>query len=97
VIRSVDPPTAAPADAEIITARGPFNETDELALLAAHGIEILVTKNSGGSATAAKLAAARRLGIDVVMVERPPPPDLPIVADVPAALRWLHHDAVRGE
>jgi precorrin-6A/cobalt-precorrin-6A reductase len=97
VIRSVDPPAAAPPGAEIITARGPFNETDELALLAAHGIEILVTKNSGGSATAAKLTAARRLGIEVVMVERPPPPDLPTVADVPAALHWLHHDAVRGE
>ena len=96
VIRSIDPPTATPPGARIITARGPFDEADELALLAAHRIEVLVTKNSGGAATVAKLAAARRLGVAVVMVARPSRPEMATVDDVPAAWHWLHQHAVRG-
>jgi precorrin-6A/cobalt-precorrin-6A reductase len=60
----------------------------------------MVTKNSGGSATEAKLAAARALGVPVVMVRRPPPPDVPLVADVAQALDWLerlHAAPPRGE
>ncbi len=96
LIRSVDPPARAPAGSEIITARGPFDVTAETALLAAHGIELLVTKNSGGTATAAKLAAARALGVTVVMVTRPPPPDGPCVPDAAGALGWLHQRCRRG-
>lgn len=96
LIRSVDPPTRAPAGAEIITARGPFDVAAETALLAAHGIELLVTKNSGGAATAAKLVAARTLGVTVVMVSRPPPPPGPWVPDAAGALEWLHHRCRRG-
>jgi precorrin-6A/cobalt-precorrin-6A reductase len=59
VVRSVDPPdsTSLPPDATVISARGPFREADEIALMRTHGIDVLVTKNSGGSATAPKLAA----------------------------------------
>jgi precorrin-6A/cobalt-precorrin-6A reductase len=96
VIRSIDPPTTPPPNARIITARGPFNEADELALLAGHRIEALVTKNSGGAATVAKLAAARRLGVAVVMVARPSRPEMATVDDVPGAWDWLHQHAVRG-
>jgi precorrin-6A/cobalt-precorrin-6A reductase len=92
LIRSVDPPdpAALPPHAEIITARGPFAEADERRLLALHRIDVIVTKNSGGSATAAKLAAARALALPVIMVERPPAPHAgTIVADAAAAHAWL--------
>jgi precorrin-6A/cobalt-precorrin-6A reductase len=96
VIRSIDPPEHTLPDARIITARGPFDEEAERALLEAHDIEILVTKNSGGSATAAKLSAARALGLEVLMIRRPPPPALPTVPDAASALAWLHQHADRG-
>ena len=73
VVRSVDPvdpPLAAP-DVSYLLARGPFTVEDELALMTERGIEALVSKNSGGIATYAKLEAARRLGIEVVMIDRP--------------------------
>jgi precorrin-6A/cobalt-precorrin-6A reductase len=95
LVRSVDPPDPAVLlpDATSIVARGPFTEAAERALLLAHRIEVLVTKNAGGDATAAKLAAARRLGLPVVMVARPAPPDPPVVADAAGALAWLAHQA----
>lgn len=92
LIRSVDPPApdSLPPRAELITARGPFDEPAERALLKAAGIERLVTKNSGGTAVAAKLAAARALGLPVLMVRRPPVPAVETVATVEAALAWLY-------
>jgi precorrin-6A/cobalt-precorrin-6A reductase len=95
LIRSVDAPDPAnlPPNATVITARGPFAEDAERALLAAHRIEVVVAKNAGGDATSAKLAAARDLGIEVVMVARPAPPEPPVVADAAAALDWLAHQA----
>ena len=97
LVRTVDPPADAPPGAVVLTARGPFAAADDQALMQAHGIELLVTKNSGGTAVAGKLAAARALGITVVMVERPPPPHGPTVPDAASALRWLEHQAaLRG-
>jgi len=97
VIRSVDPPPpeTLPPNAEIIAARGPFREEDERRLLVEREIEILVTKNSGGSATAAKLHAARALRVPVVMVARPPAIMGDRVATVEAVLAWLalRHEA----
>ncbi|TCT13570.1 precorrin-6A reductase [Tepidamorphus gemmatus] len=91
VVRSVDPPAAEllPPDAEVITARGPFDEAGERALMTAHGIEVLVTKNSGGAATRAKLGAARALGIPVVIVARPPEPPVETVIGADEAYAWL--------
>jgi precorrin-6A/cobalt-precorrin-6A reductase len=90
VIRSIEPPRGPlPPHAEIISARGPFDAPGEVALLRAHGIEIIVTKNSGGTATEAKLAAARMLGRRVVMIARPSEPPAETVPDVEAALAWL--------
>ncbi|MCA0046571.1 cobalt-precorrin-6A reductase [Mesorhizobium sp. B283B1A] len=82
LIRSVDPvePKLAVPDATYLLARGPFREDDERALLEKHRIEFVVSKNSGGGATYGKIAAARVLGIEVVMVQRPDLPD-----DVPSA------------
>ncbi len=92
LIRSVDPPPpdSLPPDATIITARGPFAVGAEIALLHDHRIDIVVTKNAGGAATQAKLAAARALARPVVMVARPAAADGACVADVAAALAWLH-------
>ena len=73
----------------LICARGPFAEADERALLTEHRIDCLVTRASGGDATAAKLAAARALGLPVVMVRRPVPPPGPRASSVEEALSWI--------
>ncbi len=95
VIRSVEPPAAIPTGTEIISARGPFALEDEMTLLRDRHIEILVTKNSGGTATEAKLAAARALALPVILVARPPLPQAEVVADAAGALRWIHDTAGR--
>lgn len=79
LIRSVDPvaPPLALPQADYITARGPFAVEDERALLAERGIEIVVSKNSGGSAAHGKIEAARGLKLPVVMIARPRLPDAP--------------------
>lgn len=91
VIRTVDPPEPPlPADHELLLARGPYTLEGERALMEAHGVRTLVTKDSGGDMTAAKLVAARELGVAVVMVDRPPPPPgVRTVDTTEAALNWL--------
>ena len=90
LVRSVDPPEPPlPARTTVVLERGPFSLDDELALMREHAVEVVVTKDSGGAMTAAKLAAARELGIPVVLVRRPPlPPGVPVVATVDEALAW---------
>jgi precorrin-6A/cobalt-precorrin-6A reductase len=99
IIRSVDPPEAAlvPPGTEIITATGPFSLEEERELLARYDIQAIVTKNSGGSATAAKLVAARERGIPVVVVQRPTAPEVETVADAEAAMAWLRALWERGQ
>ncbi|MFD2396960.1 cobalt-precorrin-6A reductase [Prauserella oleivorans] len=88
--RCVDPPEPPlPRHLEVLLSRGPYRIEDETALLHRHRIDVLVTKDSGGSMTEAKLVAARRAGIPVVVVRRPPRPAAPHVPDVPSALRWV--------
>ena len=91
LVRSVDPPPAAllPPRCRVVAARGPFTLADELSLLSGEAIETVVTKNSGGAATEAKLRAARHLGLEVVMVARPVPVAAPHVPTWQDALRWL--------
>lgn len=90
LIRTIEPPTGLALDQALCQqARGPFALADELALLREHRIDVLVTKASGGEATYAKIAAARELGLPVIMVRRPPPPPGPLVATVAEALDWL--------
>jgi len=74
-----------------VTGRGPFSEANDRALMTAHRIEVVIAKNSGGSATYGKIAAARAAGIGVIMVQRPPVPAAPAVATVEDALAWLDH------
>ncbi|MGW2741473.1 cobalt-precorrin-6A reductase [Streptomyces sp. NPDC001450] len=94
VVRSVDPPGAPlPPHTEVVLARGPFTLAGETDLLRARAIDVLVTKDSGGDATAAKLTAARQLGLPVVVVRRPPLPDgVTAVPDVAAVLDRLGFD-----
>jgi precorrin-6A/cobalt-precorrin-6A reductase len=93
LIRSVDPvqPPLAVPHARYIEERGPFGETEERTLLAGHAIEAVVAKNSGGAATYGKIAAARSLGIPVLLIRRPAEPGGRAVTDVDAAIAWLHH------
>jgi precorrin-6A/cobalt-precorrin-6A reductase len=74
---------------EVVLGRGPFEENGERALFLLHGIQALVTKNSGGEATYAKIAVARELGLPVVMIERPPHADQETAASVDEALGWI--------
>ncbi|WP_033348380.1 cobalt-precorrin-6A reductase [Kitasatospora aureofaciens] len=89
--RSVDPPEPPlPPSLEVLLDRGPFSLDGERALLRDHRIDVVVTKDSGGTATAPKLTAARELALPVVVVERPPVPEgVPVAADVAGAVRWL--------
>jgi precorrin-6A/cobalt-precorrin-6A reductase len=93
LVRSVDPvdPPLAVPHAVYVTARGPFTEAEDRALLAQHRIEIVVAKNSGGDATYGKIEAARGLGLPVVMLARPALPSVPSVGTVEEALAWLDH------
>jgi precorrin-6A/cobalt-precorrin-6A reductase len=90
LIRCVDPPSGAmPANAEVLLARGPFEREAERDLLRRFAIDVVVTKDSGGSLTAGKLDAARDLGIPVVLVSRPAPGQAPSVAAVGDAAGWV--------
>ena len=91
LVRSVDPPAPPmPPRSTVVLARGPFSVEDEVALMRAHRVEVVVTKDSGGPMTAAKLTAARTLGIPVVLVSRPPLPEgVPVVGTVADAMAWL--------
>jgi precorrin-6A/cobalt-precorrin-6A reductase len=96
VARCIDPPDAGVLDgATIVLARGPFTVEDEVTLLRRHDIDLVVSKNAGGTSTEAKLVAARRLGLPVVMIERPSAPDGPTVATAAEAMAWL--DVARRE
>jgi precorrin-6A/cobalt-precorrin-6A reductase len=91
LVRAVEPPSPPlPERVTVVLARGPFTLEEELALMREHHVEVVVTKDSGGGMTAAKLTAARELGLSVVVVRRPPvPPGVPVVATVAEALAWL--------
>jgi precorrin-6A/cobalt-precorrin-6A reductase len=94
LVRSVDP-VAVPLDvphAAYLTGRGPFEEAAERALIAEHRIDIVVAKNSGGTATYGKIAASRALGLDVIMLRRPALPQVQAAVEtVEDAVAWLDH------
>ncbi|MFC6012208.1 cobalt-precorrin-6A reductase [Nocardia lasii] len=91
VIRSIDAPTVPlPPRSTLLLARGPFTFDEELVLMSRHRIDVLVTKNSGGEQTEAKIFAARTAGLPVIMIDRPPlPAGAVTVAEVAAAIDWL--------
>jgi precorrin-6A/cobalt-precorrin-6A reductase len=85
-----------PPDLRLLQARGPFDRADEERLLREERIDVMVSKNAGGTATYAKIEAARALGLPVVMIARPHKPAGVVVADVEACVAWLHGLAPRG-
>jgi len=91
LMRMIDPPLpdAARPPGQLLLERGPFSLPNELALLSQHQIEAIVSKNSGGTATYAKILAAREFGLPVVMVQPPPIPLGNRVSEIAAALAWI--------
>ncbi len=90
-MRLVEPPEdpIPLEDFRLVLGRGPFSLARETALLREHGIEAVVSKNSGGAGTYAKIEAARALTLPVVMVERPVLTESETVESVAAALAWI--------
>jgi precorrin-6A/cobalt-precorrin-6A reductase len=91
LVRTVDPPEGdSPPRMTLLLDRGPFTVEGETALMARYDVRMLVTKDSGGEMTSAKLAAARERGIPVVMVERPPvTAGVDVVETVDQVMAWL--------
>lgn len=95
LLRLVDPPTAAlPLPrAQVVVARGPFDAASDLALMRGAAISHVVAKNAGGEGAAAKLEAARRLRLPVIMIERPEMPPRLVLDSVDRVMGWLAHGA----
>lgn len=93
LLRLVDPPDGPLPfdDYAIELSRGPFTVENDMALMRDHRIEVIVSKNAGGTGARAKLDAARRLGLPVVMIDRPALPDRREAHTVDAVLDWLAH------
>ena len=96
LIRLIDPPEAPLPlpDYEVTPGRAPFTVEEETALLRRQRIEVLISKNSGGAMTYAKIAAARHLGLPVIMLDRPRPTSGPTVTEPAAAADWLRRPAL---
>jgi precorrin-6A/cobalt-precorrin-6A reductase len=92
VIRTIDVPDGLDRlpNHRLIRARGPFDAAAEEELMRREAVEVLVTKNSGGAATHGKVEAAARLGLPLIVVQRPArPEDVPVLHDLHAVLDWI--------
>jgi precorrin-6A/cobalt-precorrin-6A reductase len=89
LMRSIDPPDLQLPNCQLILDRGPFSLDQERLLLREHQIQAIVSKNSGGEATYAKIIAARELGLPIIMVQRPIMPDREKVDSIEAAIAWV--------
>ena len=72
-----------------VVGRPPFTVEGEVRLFTREGVDVLVAKDAGGEAGKAKLLAARRLGIQVILIRRPPLPPGARTGTVAGALDWL--------
>jgi precorrin-6A/cobalt-precorrin-6A reductase len=90
--RCVQPPEPpVPENLSLLLDRGPYTVDDERELLRHNAIDLLVSRDSGGEQTAAKLVAARELGLPVLLIDRPAPPEnVPVLSAVEAAVAWLN-------
>lgn len=92
LLRLVDEPeTVLLPNAGTVVSRGPFTVEDDVALMRNHGTELVVSKNAGGTGARAKLDAARRLGVPVLMIDRPSLPSRQELSSVDQVLDWLDH------
>lgn len=87
VAEAPEPHTAPPGF--VVVQRGPFDVEDEMRLLQMHDIDLLVSRNSGGTATVGKIIAARRRGIPVIMLARPAPEAGERSSDLEDILEWI--------
>ncbi|WP_170465234.1 cobalt-precorrin-6A reductase [Ruegeria arenilitoris] len=95
LLRLVDEPDALPLPhCDVVVSRGPFTEAEDRALMESHRIEVVVSKNSGGSGARAKLDVARALGVPVLMIDRPSLPQRTELSNVAQVLDWLAHSGV---
>lgn len=95
LLRTIGRPVVAPPfpDHHVVVARGPFSTEGDRSLMEMHGIELVVSKNSGGGGAYAKIAAARTLGLPVLLIDRPPLPPRRNVFRVDDAMDWIAHSA----
>jgi len=93
LLRLVDPPKAPLPfpDRHAVISRGPFTAEDDLALMRTHNIDLVVSKNSGGSGAYAKIAAARALGLPVIMIARPQTPARREAHTIEGVIDWIAH------
>jgi len=98
LLRLVDAPSGPlPLPQTTVTlARGPFDLAQDTTLMCDHGTEVVVAKNAGGKGAVAKIAAARALGLPVVMIDRPALPPRPVAHSVAGVMDWLAHPANLG-
>ena len=98
LLRFVDAPDRPPAlpRHSLIVDRGPFTRDGDIALMQAHGVDLVVAKNAGGSGADAKLVAARALGLPVLMIDRPILPERMEVMRPEEVIAWIDHAADRG-
>lgn len=99
LLRLVDPPKSPPPfpDHAVLVSRGPFRAEADAALMRDHRIDLVVSKNSGGTGAYAKIEAARHLGLPVLMIDRPDVPARTEVSTTAQVLDWLSHsDTDRG-
>lgn len=98
LLRFVDRPDFPPAlpDHLLVVDRGPFTVESDMHLLREHGIDLIVCKNAGGTGAEAKIVAARRLGLPVLMIDRPFIPARTTVHEVGDVMDWLAHPAHLG-
>ncbi|MEU5551469.1 cobalt-precorrin-6A reductase [Micromonospora sp. NPDC047793] len=89
--RVVDAPEEPlPEHIRLLRSRGPYTLAGELELIRTHRLDVVVTKDSGGRLTEAKLDAARQLGLPVLMIDRPVPAVHPTtVSRVDEAVDWV--------
>jgi precorrin-6A/cobalt-precorrin-6A reductase len=94
LVRCVDPPEPPlPPRHAVLLDRGPYTVDGERTLADRHAIDLVVTKDSGGAHTAAKLDMARERELPVIVVRRPARPDVPAEPSVDAAFDWARAQA----
>lgn len=93
LLRLVDPPEAPPPfpDHVALVSRGPFTKDDDIVLMRRHQIDLVVSKNAGGTGAYSKIAAARDLNLPVLMIDRPEIGARAMVADAQGVFDWLDH------
>ncbi|WP_299369120.1 cobalt-precorrin-6A reductase [uncultured Tateyamaria sp.] len=96
LLRLVDPPKDPPPfpDHHVLVSRGPFTAADDAMLMQKHRIDLVVSKNAGGTGAYAKITAARALGLPVLMIDRPDIPARAEANSVAEVMAWLDHAGV---